>query len=364
MRKLLASSLLIILLIITFINLEAQIHDFDSLYQNSKAFKKYSKSMMDTMDIFNSDKVLNVTIESDFKNLVKRKYKDEYQAAIFKYHLNDTIVVTRNIQIKPRGNMRKGSCFFPPLKLNFLKSEMVMKQLKEFDKMKMVLDCKRGNSYEQYLLSEYYVYKILNMLTEYSFRVRLLKVRYVDTSEKYKTANRYAFLIENKEQMAERLNSIPIDYKNIKDILTDVPALVNGYLFQYLIGNTDWSIPGKHNVQLIKSKDPTISTPYVIPYDFDYAGIVNTTYAVPDENLGIESVRERVYRGVCVPESEIKDAVQHFLDNKDRIYALYQSTDLLDKNNKQQTLKYLDEFYMIIESKNGLKRNIIDSCRE
>ena len=65
-----------------------------------------------------------------------------------------------------------------------------------------------------------------------------------------------------------------------------------------------------------------------------------------------------------MPESEIKDAVQHFLDIKDRIYALYQSTDLLDKNNTQQTLKYLDEFYTIIESKNGLKRNIIDSCRE
>lgn len=319
--------------------------------------------MLDTMDIFNNDRVLNITIESDFKNLVKRKYKDEYQPAVFKFHLNDTITVTRNIQIKPRGNMRKWSCFFPPLKLNFQKKEMVVKQLKEFDKMKMVLDCKRGNSYEQYLLSEYYVYKILNILTEYSFRVRLLKVKYVDTSEKYKTANRFAFLIENKEQMAERLNSIPIDNKNVRDILTDIPTLVNGYLFQYLIGNTDWSIPGRHNIQLIKSKDPTISTPYVIPYDFDYAGIVNANYAIPDENLGIESVTDRVYRGVCVPESAIKDAVRHMIDNKARIYALYQSTDLLDKNNNRQTLKYLDDFYTIIESKNGLKRNLIDSCR-
>ncbi|MCK5207201.1 MAG: hypothetical protein KAQ79_04250, partial [Cyclobacteriaceae bacterium] len=101
----------------------------------------------------------------------------------------------------------------------------------------------------------------------------------------------------------------------------------------------------------------------VIPYDFDYAGIVNTNYAIPDENLGIESVTERVYRGVCMPESTIRETVKYFIDSKERIYALYQNTELLDKNNKRQTLQYLDEFYMIIENENGLKRNIIDSCR-
>ncbi len=363
MRKIAISSCLTFFLILSFINLEAQIHDFDSLYEHSKAFKKHSKSMLDTMDFFNNDKILNITIESDFKNLVKRKYKDEYQPAIIKYDLNDTITVTRNIKIKPRGNMRKGSCFFPPLKLNFLKDEMVVKQLKEFDKMKMVLNCKNGSVYEQYLLSEYYVYKILNILTEYSFRVRLINVTYVDAGEKYKTATRFAFIIENKEQMAERLNSIPIDNKNVRDQLTDIPTLVNGYLFQYLIGNTDWSIPGRHNIQLIKSKDPTISKPYVIPYDFDYAGIVNANYAVPDENLGTESVTERVYRGVCMPESEMKNAAKHLIDSKDRIYALYQSSDLLDKNNNRRTLQYLDEFFNIIESENSLKRYIIDNCR-
>jgi len=164
--------------------------------------------------------------------------------------------------------------------------------------------------------------------------------------------------------MAERLNAMPIDNKNVRDQLTDTPTLVNGYLFQYLIGNTDWSIPGRHNIQMIKSKDPTVFTPYVIPYDFDYAGIVNASYAIPDENLGIESVRERVYRGVCMPDSEIYNAVKHLIENKERIYALYQSSDLLDKNNNRRTLQYIDEFFTTIENEKSLKRNIIDSCRE
>jgi hypothetical protein len=101
----------------------------------------------------------------------------------------------------------------------------------------------------------------------------------------------------------------------------------------------------------------------VIPYDFDYAGIVNTDYAVPDENLGTKSVRERVYRGVCIPEAEIKKAAKHLIDKKEEIYLLYQDSELLDKNNNRNTLSYLDEFYRIIESENGLKRNILDACR-
>ncbi len=341
----------------------AQLHDFDSLYQNDQAFKRNFQATADSRDIFASDNIMKVTISSDFKNLVKQKYKDEYQPALFQYYYNDTVVVTRNITIKPRGNMRKSTCFFPPLKLNFLKSEVVVKEMKEFDKMKMVLDCKRGNAYEQYLLSEYFAYKIQNIITEYSFRVRLIHVTYVDTAGKYKTATRYAFLIEDKDQMADRLNSVPIETKSIRDQMTDLPILANAYLFQYLIGNTDWSIPARHNIQMIKSKNPDVTKPYVIPFDFDYAGIVNTSYAIPDEQLGTESVRERVYRGVCIPESYIHSSARHFMEKKAQIYALYENSTLLDKNNTRSTLDYLDEFYTIIENENLLKKNILEACR-
>ncbi len=363
MKNLLKNFVLFLVFITIIHTAKAQIHDFDSLYKNDKNFKSSFKSSDESHDIFGSDEVMKITIESDFKNLVKRKYKDEDQAAIFKYYYHDTIVVKRNISIKPRGNMRKGSCFFPPLKLNFVKSDLKVKEMKEFDKMKMVLDCKRGNIYEQYLVSEYYVYKILNNLTDYSFRVRLIHVTYVDTGEKYKTATRYAFLIENKEQMAARLKAIPIDNKNVRDKSTDLPILANAYLFQYMIGNTDWSIPGRHNIQMIKSTDPTKLKPYVIPYDFDYAGIVNTNYAIPDPQLGISSVRDRVYRGVCLPDTYIKEGVRSFIEKKKEIYELYENSDLLDKNNRRNSINYLDSFYAVIENDNSLRRNIIESCR-
>ena len=114
---------------------------------------------------------------------------------------------------------------------------------------------------------------------------------------------------------------------------------------------------------MIKSNDPTKLEPYVIPYDFDYAGIVNTNYAVPDPQLGISSVRERVYRGVCIQEYQIKEEVKKFIEKKKEIYALYENSELLDKNNKRNSINYLDSFYDIIESENRLKRNILDACR-
>jgi hypothetical protein len=341
----------------------AQYHDFDSLYKNDEAFKMEFNSKGISTDLFASDKIMNITIESDFKNLVKRKYKEEYQPALIRYYYNDTIMVVRKITIKSRGENRKSTCTFPPLKFNFPKKNIDVIAMKEFDKMKVVLDCKRGNIYEQYVLSEYYAYRILNLLTAYSFRVRLLHMTYVDTSEKFKTITRYAFIIESKDQLASRIEAIPIDAKNISDKNTHTSTLVNTYLFQYLIGNTDWSIPARHNIQLFKSTNPMITKPYVIPYDFDYAGIVNTSYAIPDENLGTESVTERVYRGVCLPESYIKKAVKNFIENKEEIYALYEKSAVLHKNNRKTSINYIDDFYKIIEKEYGLKRNIIESCR-
>jgi hypothetical protein len=341
----------------------AQVHDFDSLVNNNDSFRTVAKNIGDTLDLFNETKPLEVVFYSDFKNLVKNKNKEEYQDATFSVMFNDTVQVTREIKIRPRGNMRKGACFMPPLKLNFPKKDAYIKQLELFDKLKMVLDCKRSDLYEQYLLSEYYTYKILNIITDYSLRVRLLKVTYIDRSVRFKDITRYAFIIESIEQLNARLNTIQIETKNIRDIRTNHKVLAEGYLFQYLIGNTDWSIPALHNVYLIKSNDPTKPAPYVIPYDFDYAGIINTNYAIPDENLGTKSVRERVYRGVCLTVNELQNARQLVQDKKQQILDLYEHDIYLTKYYKNSSIAYINQFFDIIENDNAFRREIELACR-
>lgn len=344
-------------------NASAQVHDFDSLVSSDDDFRAIAKNIGDTLDLFNEAKPLEVVFYSDFKNLVKNKNKEEYQDATFRVMFNDTVQVTRNLKIRPRGNMRKGACFMPPLKLNFPKKDAYIKQLELFDKLKMVLDCKRSDLYEQYLLSEYYAYKILNIITEYSLRVRLLRVTYIDRSGRFKDITRYAFIIESIEQLNARLNTIQIETKSIRDVRTNHKVLVEGYLFQYLIGNTDWSIPTLHNIYLVKSKDPTKPSPYVIPYDFDYAGIVNTNYAIPNEDLGTKSVRERVYRGVCLTVNELQNARQVVLDKKKQIHSLYEQDIYLTKYYKNTSMAYINQFFDIIENDNAFRREIARACR-
>lgn len=346
------------------IKLNAQIHDFDSLTEHNESFSRIAKAIGDTLDLFDEDKPLQVTLQSDFKNLIKQKFKDEYQEAIFSAMFNDTVQVVRNIEIKPRGNMRKQTCFFPPIKLNFPKKEAYLKQIENFDKLKLVLDCKRGDIYEQYLLSEYYAYKLQNILCEYSLRVRLLHVTYVDNSGKYKDITRYAFLIENINQLGERTNSAKIEPVGaVRDIRTNMDVLSGVYLFQFLIGNTDWSISGNHNMYYLKSMDAQVIEPFVVPYDFDNAGIVNTSYAIPNEKIGTESVRERVYRGYCIDEQHLQKSRSLFIKKKESIYNIFQNDQLLSKSNKRNTIKYLDDFFKIIENENSFKRQIIEACR-
>ena len=354
-----------IIFVLSWIQLTAfsQFHDFDSLRKANSDFQRMIDSIGDTTDLFNVQNVLEMTLETDLKNLIKRKYKNEYQPAKIKLMFSDSVMLTKSIKLRPRGNMRKSTCFVPPLKLKFPEKSSHLKQLQEFDKLKMVMDCKRGSVFEQYLLLEYFAYKLQNILTEYSLRVRLLKVKYTDTSGKFKEITRYAFFIENINQLAERKNALRIETKGIGDLKTERAVLADVYLFQYLIGNTDWSIPNLHNIYLIKSKDPNKLNPIVVPYDFDYAGIVNTTYAVPDELLGTASVRERVYRGVCLTKNEMMQSRQRYLSKKDQVYQVFEEQDLLTSYNANEAVRYIDEFYSILENERIFQRYIVDNCR-
>ena len=78
-------------------------------------------------------------------------------------------------------------------------------------------------------------------------------------------------------------------------------------VFEYLIGNTDWSVPYQHNIRLLTV--PAIKNPVPVPYDFDQAGLVEAFYALPSENIGVASVRERVYRSIAYPSAIVSSGL-------------------------------------------------------
>ncbi len=356
---------LIVFFPFAYYQLFAQVHiyDFDSLYEISPPFQQEVTSWQKRDDLFAETTPLELTLKSDFRNLIRKKYEDEYQDATLELPYNDTILITRGIKIKARGNFRRSTCFYPPIMLNFPKKKVVLDHLKEFDKLKLVQLCKKGSNFEQYLLTEYYAYRIYQLITSNSFRVKLLNIHYIDTSGKNKPMTNFAFIIENENQMAARLNALVIKTENIHSERTNRQLVTILYVFQFMIGNTDFSIPALHNIKLIKPKDEEVFKPIAIPYDFDYSGIVNAYYAIPPSDYPIKTVRERYYLGFCREDQEMKDVFTLFKDKTSGIYDLIESSPWLDKKCQLTITRYLDEFYALIDNEENALKYFKTHCR-
>ena len=260
------------------------------------------------------------------------------------------------IKVIVRGNFRRSvqHCKFPPLLLDFAKSKTKQTLFQRRDKLKLVTHCQQ----EEYVVREYMVYKIYNLLSDYSFRARLMKVTYQDANGKRSIETKHAFLLEDEESLAHRQKATLYEQKQLTMSLLDSVQMATVAVFEYMIGNTDWSVPYLHNIRLLAKKKR--SAPIPVPYDFDHAGIVEAGYALPAQQLEIQSVRERLYRGYRYSDEVFARVFKKFRKHKAKIYALYQNQPGLSPTYIKRTLKYLDEFYRIIDKPSLAKASIFD----
>jgi hypothetical protein len=206
------------------------------------------------------------------------------------------------------------------------------------------------------------VYKLHNLFTPYSFRVRRVEITYLDSKGKRKPLDAAGFVIEDLENLAERLGLREVDQKGIKQIdLVDSLACEMA-VFNYMIGNYDWSVEALHNVKILGSNDPFNEFYIPVPYDFDITGMVNPAYGAPPPDLPMKSIRDRIYRGRCFGEEQTGKTLAKYIRLKPQIYELYQNTELLDARTKKDLLGYLDDFYDLIENKSWVKREFLREC--
>jgi hypothetical protein len=277
--------------------------------------------------------------------------------------VNDTLDINKKVKVKARGEFRRAYCIMPPFWLSLKKAKVGNKYLEGTNKIKIVTRCKESKLYEQYLIKEYLAYKIYNDISPYSFRVRLISMKYIDTGRKNQETNSWAFMIEPEEMMAERLGVLSIKSDEMSMRFADTLMMDVLALFQYMIGNSDYSVRARQNLKLIKRKDPTMPLIFPIPYDFDYSGLVNAIYAIPGENLGISSVTERYYLGLCRDERHYLAAIDQIQRNKDRIFELVESSPYLDDKNKKEMVRYLQEYFALAQEPETLISNIRKTCR-
>lgn len=314
-------------------------------------------------DFFEEDDPFNCTMEFDIKAYQKNKYEGKYMPIKMIYYDLDSIPVEKEFRVKARGNFRRQHCGLPPLWLNIKKANLKSEQFQDVNKIKMVTHCRGGYSYNQYVLKEYLAYKIYNLLSPFSFRLRLAEIKYIDTGRKHKTYTYWAFFIEPEEMMTNRLNSISIKLDNLSlyhcdSVTTDIMTL-----FQYMIGNGDFSITKRHNVKLIKENDPLKYLPIPVPYDFDYSGLVNTYYAIPGETLGIEKVTDRFFLGPCRSDDEYKKALKVILDKENEIVSLVKEFPYLEKKDREEMLSYLNSFFIRARQDGFISVEIRATCR-
>ena len=321
--------------------------------------------------LFEDDSAINIVLNAPLNQAYAQKNAQDrlWMNGNITFLTEDDTKQKLDVSIRTRGVFRRKNCKLPPLSLNFKKKQTKGTVFAKQDKLKLVSPCTNRESDQQNLILEYLAYKAFSQLTEYALKTRLVRVSYIDSDNKRKPWTHYAFLIEHENDLAKRLDSVPIHKPKInsKQLEQNHTGLVE--IFQLMIANTDYSTirgpEGKdccHNIELIAKPNTSINF-YPVPYDFDASGLVNAKYATPSEKLKIKTVRKRLFTGRCKPEEIWMNSIEQFKNKKESIFTLFENSSELSPKSKSLTLAYLNKFYNIIENPERINKEIIQRCR-
>lgn len=316
--------------------------------------------------LFASDEPLEFTLTADFSALKHDRRGDtpERPATVTMAGAAGE-EITLDAKLRTRGRFRRetANCSFPPLRINFKKKQVEGTVFGGQDKLKIVGSCRPGrDSYERLVLNEYLVYRAFQEVSSTAFQVRLARITYVDSSGENEPFTRFAFFIEDDDAVAERLGARVLDLpegKNLPPAVMDPPSSATVAVFEYMIGNTDWSDAAGHNMALLDLMG--IGIP--VPYDFDFSGVVDAPYSTPAEELRLRSVRDRLYRGWCWTGLDMSTVLGQFRAAEDDIMALYEDFPYLSDGERSRALNYLRGFFDDIENDTRAERRFLRDCR-
>lgn len=306
-------------------------------------------------DLLTGEDLREVTIQTDLVQLLSGAEQEaEYQYGTFTFE-DENALRTFDMKLRARGKFRRQVCEFPPIKLNFPKSVLLNRGLAKHDKLKLVTHCTENEGLgNENVLREYLAYKLYQELSPYSYRVQLVQVHYIDTGGRISGLRRYGFIIEDTDEMVARLKG-----EECEDCAYASPRAFDGMaanvhaMFQYLIGNADYSVPVLRNVKIVQRNLDQQLIP--VGYDFDFSGLVDAPYAIPANYLGQLTVRQRIYLGTVASDTQMKEVLELFFDKKDRLLSTVARFRLLPSADRHSIKEYLLTFYEQAEMirKNG-----------
>ena len=315
--------------------------------------------------LFASDAPIRLTIQGPV-NAIARGAEDSVTPR------DATLAVTGSetlgIRLSPRGITRrkKEVCEFPPLRVEFSQPPAATSMFAGQRRLKLVTHCRSSAGFQQYTLMEYSAYRLFNVISPASFKVRLATVDYAEPNGKV-SASRVGFFIEDVDDVGKR-NGMPEARVGDRVSVTqlDPAQAARMALFEYMIGNLDWSMRAGpqgegccHNGRLL-SKGGTMFAP--VPYDFDYSGLVDAPYAVPPAQIKVRNVRTRFYQGYCRHNNEVLAAAADFRAKRAALDGVFAQIPGLEQRTQRKASGYLAGFFQQIATDDAVRANILKEC--
>lgn len=302
---------------------------------------------------------LEVTLVGNFKAINRDRKPESKTPFPATVRIGDASIPAT---INARGHLRRmaRTCDYVPLRVAFAKKDVKGTLFARQDAVKLVVQCAGGRDYEQYILREHLAYRIFNLITARSFRTRLARIHYVDAATGKAMGTRLGMFLEDESSVARRMEGRIVELPRLRFDDVDTDTLMPMMIFQYLIGNTDYSIYALHNVRIVQRPDKSL---HPVPYDFDVSGLVNPPYGIPARTLMIKSVKERLYRGPCRPQSVVDPYVANFVAKKEPVRALPDTIPGLDRETRDTVRSFIDSFYAAIRTPKDV-RGLFVNCSQ
>ena len=275
------------------------------------------------------------------------------------------------ILLSPRGFARrnKDACKFPPLKVEFTSKPAKTSLFERQHRLKLTTHCRIAPAHQNNVLLEYAAYRLFNVLSPLGLRARIANVDYIEADGR-PYISRVGFFVEDPGDAAKRngLHEVQIATRILPSQL-DPATAARASIFEYMIGNLDWSMRAAHaglscchNFKLMATAPNARTALIPVPYDFDYSGLVNAPYALPPEGIPVATVRDRRYRGYCIHNSAALEAAGEFRAKHGELLAALAAVPQLDEGKRRNAAAYLENFFRDIASDEDVTKRLLKTC--